>query len=78
LRCQSGGFFDGELEAEIAKKPLKIAFHRLVEPEGGHAIKPRQIGIQDDPLAANLSQQRLDRFQHGWLRGFLCHSWSHP
>ena len=41
-----------ELEYEIGREPFLIAFYLLVETPNRHAIKFRNVSIEDDSLMA--------------------------
>ena len=60
MRPQSRELFCGELEHEIRRKLLGIAFDCLIESLGFHPIQRGQIGIDNDPLTA----QHLDPVCH--------------
>jgi hypothetical protein len=40
-------------KGEVGRKPFEGAFHRFVKALGWYAVNPRQIGVQNDALAAN-------------------------
>ena len=53
--CDHLAFLPGcEAKHEIRREPVGVAFHLLIENLRRYAIKPRQVGIQNDPLPADL------------------------
>jgi hypothetical protein len=60
LRCQRVYLFFGELETKVPGETGLVALHRLVEPEGLHALQTRQIDIQDNALASYRVDDAVD------------------
>jgi hypothetical protein len=52
LRCQDFHLVFSELEHEVVREAVEIAFHSLVQTPGWNAIKLREIGIQQGLLMA--------------------------
>lgn len=54
MRPQSGVLFAGELEHEIGREPFLITLYLFVEPLHRHAVKVRNVYIENDaPMAEN-------------------------
>jgi hypothetical protein len=59
--CDHLGFFLGrQFEHEVARKATLVALYLFVQPFGGHAIKPSEIGIEHDAMAAHEEDARGD------------------
>ncbi len=66
-----------ELEHEIRREALQIAFHLLVKTLGRHAVNHGQIRIQRHPVAANQQNRTLNSFNGNETVRFL-HPKSNP
>ena len=48
------------MKGEVGREPSKGSFHGLIKSFGRHTVNPRQIGIQNDALAANGPNEVFD------------------
>jgi hypothetical protein len=64
LRPQEVEFRSGQLEHEIAGESFAVALDSFVQALGGDSIHTRQVGIQDDPLAADFADEQINWM--GW------------
>lgn len=70
-----GGFFQCQLKEEIARKTFGVAFDRLNQGSGLDPVQSCKIGVQDDPLLANTTNQRCDsRWSPNF--GIIAHAFS--
>jgi hypothetical protein len=51
-----------KLQEKVLGKPIGIPTHLFVEPFGGHTLKSGQVGVEQNPLAANLKNARCYSF----------------
>jgi hypothetical protein len=72
MESQVFGFRRRKLKHEIGREPFTIPFDRLVQIEGGHAIKHSQITVQQDLLTANQEDGFFDSLLgrgRSWVHG---------
>jgi hypothetical protein len=50
-------FLVGQLQDEILREPLRVAFDRLVQGLGRHAVNRGQVGVEENLLAADRKNQ---------------------
>ena len=67
MRLQRLAFFGGEAKHEIFGEAVAVAFDLLVQPFYGHAVKLRQIAVEDDFLLAEHKNSGFYRDDKGRL-----------
>ena len=59
--CQSGALVGGELEREVGREPIRVAFNLLVQALGRYALEIGQIRVEHPPLAADGQNAGIER-----------------
>jgi hypothetical protein len=59
------------LECEILRKSIGVTLYSFIEALGWHSVEPREVGIEDDALAADRDDAAGERvgssFGHGGI-----------